>query len=646
MGGTFVPSLSSQARAAELNAASAARARNINKELDDFNELASSQPIPLTALSTRTHSRNKGSKSWRPLSLQDVEESVEEANFLRSTAISGTHVASFHTTAANGTDTAAQLLHTMTPVRHDKQKISANIDMHHTQQRHWSHGIDGIFHKNPLNQYLICDSPSGRSSSEHNHDYISTLPFSGPVSPVYTRSMQNERNSSLERETKQAYRGFQPSFIYQDVLEEDPFTPQFELPLYASDSYSATGSDHSRIFTGPEVSYRPIRQQEQLDTYRRRFETLNISENMENEFRDDYSRYSTVYANANSYPGSTGSVCYPQTPKSLSTPSSNSAKHYDSTKAKSSFNEGVNSSKKLEPYDTKKEMAAYLNSVVEASKSSTARTVLRDPVSANKGTSYVRRRPQEHNQDTQIYPSSTHDHKALESKEVLANVPIDSGSAARDKNALSMTPVAPKENENKKSVEPHGSLSSQYKTISTGSDDLGNCGTNSNAVKFPPPGLPTPAKFMDLAASVECFPHANSRLVESNAWFHTDNRGEKQFRQRVRQIAREDAQRRMRIRGDAYPNREDVTAVQITVLLGDVLANIQSYIGRPCGEFANFGNVPPHCCEPSHGGRRSYFDRDPSIDQWRLPSGRATFDRPYRPYQRAAEAKLLGLRRF
>ncbi|KAL1865637.1 hypothetical protein Plec18167_009358 [Paecilomyces lecythidis] len=624
----------------------------MNRELDDFNELASSQPIPLTALSMRTHSRNKGSKSWRPLSLQDVEESGEEVSFSRSTAASGTRVASFHRTGVDGTETTAQLHHTMTPEYHDKHKISANIDIRHEKHDHqWSHGIDGIFHKNPLNQYLMSDSLSGRSSSENNHSYASVPPFSGPVSPVYTRSMQTESNSSPERDIRQVHRGFQQRLTYQDALQEDPFTLQSELPLYASDSYSVTGSDNWRIFSGPETSYRPIRQQEQLDIYRRRFETPDILETMENKFSDDYNRYSTVYANANSHlggtqAGSTGSVCYLQTPKSLSALSSNSAKRYDSTKAKSSFNGSLNSSKKLEPYDTKKEMAAYLNSVVEASKSSTARTVLRDPVSTNKGTQYVGRKPQECIQDKPIHPYSTHDHTVLERKEVLANVPINSSSAARDKRALSMTPVAYKNNENKKSVESRGSFSSRPKTASTGTDGLSNYATKGNAVEFPPPGLPMPAIPMDLAASAECFPRANARLVESNAWFHTDNRGERQFRQRVRQIAREDAERRMRLRGDAYPNREDVTAVQTTVLLGDVLANIQSYIGRPCGDFANFGSVPPHCCEPCHGGRRSYFDRDPSVDQWRFPSGRATFERPYRPYQRAAEAKLLGLRRF
>ncbi|KAJ9259212.1 hypothetical protein DTO195F2_5029 [Paecilomyces variotii] len=649
MGSVFIPSLSSQARAAELNAASAARARNMSRELDDFNELASSQPIPLTALSMRTHSRNKGSKSWRPLSLQDVEESVAEVNFPISTDVSGTRIASLHgTTRVNDTERTAELHNSMTSVRHDKPKISGNVNLGSTQQ--WTHDIDGRLHENPLNQYVMSDSPSGRSSSESNYHYVPVAPFSGPVSPVYTRTMQSERTSPPEREIKQAYRGFQQNVTYQDRLQDDPFMPQSEPPLYASDSYSATGSDRLRMVSGREVTSRPIRQ-EQLDTYRRRFEALDISQVSENAFRDDHSRYSTVYGHAdspvgNTNVGSTGFVCYPQTPKSLSALSSNSAKRYGSTKAKSSLIESVQSSKKLEPYDTKKEMAAYLNSVVEASKSNTARTVLRDPVSANKGTSYVGQMSQESPQDKLEYSFLAHKHTILESREVLANDPINPSSGERDKRAPLTTPAAPKENVNERSAEPPGCFSSKLKITSMGTDASGSHATNGNTVKFPPPGLPIPATPMDLAASAEYFPHANSRLVESNTWFHTDNRGEKQLRQRVRQIAREDVGRRMRLRGDVYVNRGDVTAVQTTVLLGDVIANIQSYIGRSRGDFADFGDVPPHCCEPSHGGRRSYFDRDPSLDQLRFPPGRATFDRPYRPYGRAAEAKLLGSRRL
>lgn len=59
------------------------------------------------------------------------------------------------------------------------------------------------------------------------------------------------------------------------------------------------------------------------------------------------------------------------------------------------------------------------------------------------------------------------------------------------------------------------------------------------------------------------------------------------------------------------------------MLVGHVLANLQSYlVGDPseqAANFANFGPVPDHCCEPTNGGCRSYFDIDPHTDPWSLP---------------------------
>ncbi|KAH8692948.1 hypothetical protein BGW36DRAFT_31131 [Talaromyces proteolyticus] len=66
------PSLTSQARAAELNAATAARARSMGGELGDFSELPSSQPISLGDITMRNHSRNKGSKSWKPFPQENM----------------------------------------------------------------------------------------------------------------------------------------------------------------------------------------------------------------------------------------------------------------------------------------------------------------------------------------------------------------------------------------------------------------------------------------------------------------------------------------------------------------------------------------------------------------------------------------------
>ncbi|OKL60641.1 hypothetical protein UA08_04266 [Talaromyces atroroseus] len=62
-------SLTSQARAAELNAATAARARIMNGELADMSELPSSQPISLADFTTQ----NKGPRQSKPYRAEKVE---------------------------------------------------------------------------------------------------------------------------------------------------------------------------------------------------------------------------------------------------------------------------------------------------------------------------------------------------------------------------------------------------------------------------------------------------------------------------------------------------------------------------------------------------------------------------------------------
>lgn len=68
------PSLTSQARAAELSAATAARARTMNGELSDISELPSSQPISLADFTTSAHARRpKDGKFRRIVKVENTE---------------------------------------------------------------------------------------------------------------------------------------------------------------------------------------------------------------------------------------------------------------------------------------------------------------------------------------------------------------------------------------------------------------------------------------------------------------------------------------------------------------------------------------------------------------------------------------------
>ncbi|EAW23916.1 uncharacterized protein NFIA_034840 [Aspergillus fischeri NRRL 181] len=152
---------------------------------------------------------------------------------------------------------------------------------------------------------------------------------------------------------------------------------------------------------------------------------------------------------------------------------------------------------------------------------------------------------------------------------------------------------------------------------------------NSKAVP-PPPGLPIPLepqRTTDFLLFNTLAPN-RARLEEANSWFHTDNRGASELRQLVSSIAYDHVEREALLRGTSRPTPETTTAWQTTLLLGNVIANLQLHASsdpaKQADYFSNYGVVDSACCEPSHGGRRSYFFQDPAVTHWKLPTDRAT----------------------
>lgn len=148
----------------------------------------------------------------------------------------------------------------------------------------------------------------------------------------------------------------------------------------------------------------------------------------------------------------------------------------------------------------------------------------------------------------------------------------------------------------------------------------------------PPPGLPmrleqqkiTDFLFFDTLAP------KRARLEEADSWFHTDNRGASELRQVVSSIAYDHIEREALLHGTSRATSATTTAWQSTLLLGNVIANLQLHASSGATQqadyFANYGEVDSGYCEPSHGGRRSYFFQDPAVTHWKLPTGRATPD--------------------
>ena len=71
-------SFGSQARLAELTAAASARERQARRELEDQHKAPQNTPVSLSALTRASvTTRNKGPKSYRPLTIDDIGDEAE-----------------------------------------------------------------------------------------------------------------------------------------------------------------------------------------------------------------------------------------------------------------------------------------------------------------------------------------------------------------------------------------------------------------------------------------------------------------------------------------------------------------------------------------------------------------------------------------
>jgi len=636
----FGPSWSSQARAAELNAAAAARARSVTRELDDLNSLPSSQPIPLSALSSRAHTRNKGSKSWKPFLLDDAQDSSGNVNLLREnpTLSSGTYaaVSSYKpdTAKINQANNPLRGVVTVNYSGSNKLQEQSKENSMNTGQQFWIHGMESDLQANPLGQFGSFNTPFDDTASQYYY-YTPAIPFSGGLNQLHgSGHMMPVRINPTKQEEKSVTTRVQETAFCQNLPCEDPFMPEPSFHAYGPDLYTAANQSQVRFQEALESSLYNHQRQGQMDLHAGPQVAHDVFSEPEDERYIDYApiRPPGVFPEIRSgFPVTTTNpviaitVPQTQTPTSLSAKSSVSAVPSVPMKAKSSESRECYSVRKLEPYDAKKEMAAFLNSVVEASKSNVARTVLHDPLK----TPPTKGQPKKERQSDET-PSLEQrcNHTIVEENSLPLVSAVVSSGVSKTVSFLEPSHAA--------AAEPEQTCEqtvSQRESAAKSETDLSEVAlletkpVDEKAVKFPPPGLPPPGLEMPRFRSLERAALENSRVAESNRWFHTDGRGEQQLRQYVADIARTDAERRKKLRGSAYPLKEDRLAELTTLLLGNVIANLQSYLAgdrkEQAGNFANFGIVPFHCCEPPHGGRCSYFDRDPLIHQWRLPPGRA-----------------------
>lgn len=603
--------------------------------VDSLDDIASSRPIPLSALSSRANSRNKGSKAWKPLQLDDDDDDPKD------------HVNSISNADASQYDHRSQLpaqrhsrgddssfrryegSRTTRPRFHALERSSEETD--DSMGRPWMKNVQ----RNPLSCSNGYEFPSESSFSQYQ-GYISEGPFlktdnyahlefpgwiangcqvpsgrsSGGIQSHYRLLFSGEKPTVPENSSSShAYR-YGPSNPY--IAYTEP--PQQQRP-------------HSQMTISPPASMMGYSLQESRL-----------------EHGDDYSRLAPEYVCSNAHgrtlPGPTVGRAF-QT--QISNPSLAQALNtvHLSKSAETNLNpDTVNPFRYPKVNDSRDKVAAYLKRVVQASEMSIKPTPLSDPFVDIGNPLREEYQEQMHTADSKQSLRASNDDPVRVSEEI-SSITRKLSAANEAFKLLCDASIPEKKNPSvHQGDEVYESLGKSETRSSKAADKT----------LRPPPGLASNAPARETERSSFCRrPKAeNAALEEANRWFHTDNRGEEQLREQVTDIAQAHAEDCKILQGPTGVVSEVETAKQTTLLLGNVIANLQSYVSGDRKEqtqnFANFSSVPDHFCEATgHGSHRSYFERDQSVEQLRIPT-----DISFPAYGERSEKRLVlsGFRRF
>lgn len=145
---------------------------------DVLDDLASSRPIPLSALSSKANSRNKGSKLWKPLPLDEFEETNDHAG--NPSISDGSHHGSrsqlsvkHHSSGDHASAKPHQRGHTTRSRLHLQDR---SLDETPAPKQAWSNAGSASVQRNPLSYSSGYDS-SERYSLPQQQGFISESPF-------------------------------------------------------------------------------------------------------------------------------------------------------------------------------------------------------------------------------------------------------------------------------------------------------------------------------------------------------------------------------------------------------------------------------------------------------------------------------------
>ncbi|KLJ12707.1 hypothetical protein EMPG_12286 [Blastomyces silverae] len=607
----------------------AARSRKSSAELDDINNLPSSRPISLSSFAVRTHSRNKGSKSWVPFSLEDLNEDSDEMD--RRNQNHGARLP------------APVLTPSATTVSHPLRNVTtidprSNMFGFHgiSPQRapQWPQGIRQQSHPGQKEIFGYPQQNFGTAIPHYNPRPTIVPPTTNATPGTGPRIMVPDDISPTKQEEKQALRALQYSMVAQIYLQTGNY-PQGPIgnPNSQAQNMCPTNSRRCAGYHGQTTGYidqdhslkPPPMIREQGNTHYSGFSPGQIQPWIHNMLSETGTSCATAESCQDTDNVKNASV-------SLSSQLSLSLKR------RASHQTNVNTSPQRinsdQPSNAKlHDTVKYLNNVITTSQTATEsnrdqefQIECKDYVGENHATPLTANPLKSSHKALQQDPSLVRNVATPQAQRTPNNGHIQGALPDPGRISTSM-PLTYTSSNGPTSVSP-----AFASAITNGpeNDEVLSKSTNSSRsrfkFRFPPPGLPIPPSLQGGLADKHAGEEAPiTRLVQSNAWFHTDTRGEDILRQRIVELARDEVERQRTTKMPLRPGEREGVAEAGTVLLGQALANLQSYTlsgSNQAKGFANFGPAPKFCYEPIHSSRKSFFDLDPITDPWKLPPPR------------------------
>lgn len=263
--------LGAQARAAELAAASAAKQRQVSRELEE-RQLPPNPAVSLSAFtkSQPTTTRNKGTKHWKPLTLEDIAETTDDTPTSQPAIASPTDLDRLaHKQASDkkiptapramvegrSLSTVAGLSHPLKP----PPSPIVNLPVRNSPQRMDSAHHGGLPYL-PVNPYLYLQQPvfvAGMPFREaiHGRSYGSMM-VPDDISPTKQEQKLSMLGNILVPPTMQGLEGTQFTMAHHGMMQQDdPFSQVPPQPFAHAQQYLWDRAGNDGYFPGYHMPF-------------------------------------------------------------------------------------------------------------------------------------------------------------------------------------------------------------------------------------------------------------------------------------------------------------------------------------------------------------------------------------------------------